>query len=139
MATVAAALAVFGCATRHEQYGKNSVLLKGKDSTSTAEVTAHRFYLIGDAGYADSPHSQRLLALVGNKLKTEGKKTTLLYLGDNIYPLGMPKEGKKGRAEAEASLNSQIALAGLFSGKTYFIPGNHDWYHGLDGDRKSVV
>jgi hypothetical protein len=45
----------------------------------------------------------------------------------------MPKEGKKGRGEAEASLNSQIALAGLFSGKTYFIPGNHDWYHGLDG------
>ena len=133
MATVAAALAVIGCATRHEQYGKNALLLKGKDSTSTAEVTAHRFYLIGDAGYADSPHSQRLLALVGNKLKTEGKKTTLLYLGDNIYPLGMPKEGKKGRIEAEASLNSQIALAGLFSGKTYFIPGNHDWYHGLDG------
>lgn len=131
LTALAAALAFYSCATQHEQYGKN--VQKASVIVPETDTLAHRFYLVGDAGYADSPHSQRLLSVVGGKLKTEAKKTTLLYLGDNIYPLGMPKEGKKGRAEAEASLNSQLALAKLFGGKTYFIPGNHDWYHGLDG------
>jgi hypothetical protein len=118
------------CATHHVQYGLNA----GPPSDTVATGTVmHRFYLVGDAGYASQPHSQKILAIVQKKLRAEGKNTTLLYMGDNIYPLGMPKEGKKGRKEAEQSLESQIALAKEFKGKTYFIPGNHDWYHGLDG------
>jgi hypothetical protein len=129
---IASVLALASCATSHEQYGKNAKVSTNIVSGS-AEIPAHRFYLVGDAGYADNPHSQRLLFVISERLKQEGKQTTLLYLGDNVYPLGMPKEGKKGRAEAEASLNSQLALAGIFKGKTYFIPGNHDWYHGIGG------
>lgn len=123
--------AFFSCATYHPQYGKEAIS-KTPDTLTTGEL-AHRFYLIGDAGYANQPNSQELLSVIKNKLQKEDKNTTLLYLGDNIYPLGMPPKEHKDRKEAEASLNSQLALAKVFKGKTYFIPGNHDWYHGLTG------
>jgi hypothetical protein len=123
-------MALAGCATKHVQYGTNAA---APVDTVAQTPPVHRFYLVGDAGYAAEPHSQRLLKIISEKLKNEGKNTTLMFLGDNIYPLGMPKEGKKGREEAEESLLAQIALAKDFKGKTHFIPGNHDWYHGLEG------
>lgn len=121
-----------GCATYHPQYGAKAQL-PGGDTIVRNDTLAHRFYLVGDAGYASQPNGQRLLEAVTGHVKQEGKNTTLMYMGDNIYPLGMPKEGKKGRAEAEASLNAQLAVAKTFNGTTYFLPGNHDWYHGLSG------
>jgi len=128
---VAVTALLTSCATKHVQYGINAV---AADSIShTIDTLSHRFYLVGDAGYASQPKSQQLLGIIKEKLQAEGKNTTLMYLGDNIYPLGMPKQGKKGRREAEESIESQAALAKEFNGKTYFIPGNHDWYHGLDG------
>lgn len=132
-AAIAVLLAASACATHHEQYGTTDLAGKENIQLPTTDTIAHRFYLVGDAGYAGNEHTQRLLSAVSGRLKGEGKDASLLYLGDNVYPLGLPPEGKKGREEAEASLNNQIALAGLFKGKTYFIPGNHDWYHGLKG------
>ncbi|MFD2603074.1 metallophosphoesterase [Flavobacterium suzhouense] len=128
------ALVLNSCATHKPQYGK-AVLTPVKDSTeTTASESMQSIFLVGDAGYATHPNSQQLLAKVAERLKTSGKNTTLLYLGDNIYPLGMPpKNAGEERKEAEASLNSQMALASVFDGKTYFIPGNHDWYYGLKG------
>ncbi len=126
-------LLLLSCATHHPQYGKTV----GKSDTNTVitdSTLQHRFYLIGDAGYAEKPNAQALLNIVSHKLLSEGKNTSLLYLGDNIYPLGMPpKEKKEERKKAENSLDNQMKLAKSFKGKTIFIPGNHDWYYGLEG------
>ncbi|WP_116790418.1 metallophosphoesterase [Flavobacterium psychrotrophum] len=133
--TLLVLLLVFSsCATHHSQYGKKAMpSLQDSIAARSADSVAHRFYLVGDAGYANEPNAQVLIKNIGSRLEHEAKNTTLFFLGDNIYPLGMPAEDNKDRKEAEASLNTQIALAKLFSGKTYFIPGNHDWYHGIKG------
>jgi hypothetical protein len=123
-------LATYSCATHHPQYGKNAH--ESADSIPDKKPE-HRFYLVGDAGLATSPQSKQLLSVITPKLQKDGKKATLLYLGDNIYPLGMPPKEAPERAQAEASLGSQLDVAKKFDGKTYIIPGNHDWYHGLDG------
>lgn len=133
IAFVFIALILNSCATHKPQYGTKASQ-QPVEEAEKPQKPEHTIYLIGDAGYASQPHSQSLLKIVGEKLKASGKNTTLLYLGDNIYPLGMPVDkNSEDRKEAEASLNSQMALAGLFEGKTYFIPGNHDWYYGLKG------
>lgn len=93
------------------------------------------FYLIGDAGYAAEGESTPALYALENYLdknKQQGNYT--IFLGDNIYPAGMPKTGKKDRAIAEHRLDAQIDAVKNFDGQVYFIPGNHDWYNeGLKG------
>lgn len=122
-----------GCATHHPQFGVKTLPVNNVDTLSD-EVPHHRIYLVGDAGYADQPQSEQLLGAIRKKITTENKNTSLVFLGDNIYPYGMPpKTNEKDRIDAEAALDSQLSLANGFPGKIYFIPGNHDWYNGLQG------
>jgi len=129
-------MSLFSCATYKPEYGMNTAPYPVGDTLDN-EKPAHRFYLIGDAGYANEPHTQAMLGIISEKLDREGKNTTLFYLGDNIYPEGMaPDNGSKARKDGEASLTSQLKLSKLFPGQTLFIPGNHDWYNGYEGLRE---
>ncbi|MEO8253136.1 MAG: metallophosphoesterase [Flavobacterium sp.] len=127
-------LLMVSCATHHAQFGKNSkknALLNDKDTTKIA----HRFFLIGDAGNADEDKAQKILHSLQEKLKQSDKNATLLFLGDNIYPKGMPdeKKDKKNYDIAFEKLTDQLLISKGFKGKTIYIPGNHDWYSGIDG------
>ena len=102
------------------------------------------FYLIGDAGI--SPMGGMSEALTALNQHIQGKTTTqdfVLFLGDNIYPAGMPKKENNNRTKAENSLNAQISAVSNFNGRVIFIPGNHDWYakglKGLKRQEKYVV
>ncbi|MFC5682924.1 metallophosphoesterase [Flavobacterium sp. MAHUQ-51] len=121
------------CSTNRAQYGKDSIknlLTNDKDTTKIA----HRFFLIGDAGNADQENAQKILNALQNKLVASDKNATLLFLGDNVYPKGIPNEkDKKAYDIAFEKLNKQLAITAGFKGKTIFIPGNHDWYSGIDG------
>ncbi|WP_412986670.1 metallophosphoesterase [Pontimicrobium sp. IMCC45349] len=118
------------CATYKAQY-KNEE--KDKTFPQEAEIE-HSFYLIGDGG--NSPIGTKTKALIDfqSELTNASKNSTALFLGDNIYPSGMPDKKNDGRAFAEHQLNVQTEAAKDFKGRTIFIPGNHDWYSdGLEG------
>ena len=71
---------------------------------------------------------------MNKKLKNASKQSTVLFLGDNIYPKGLPKKEDETRAFAEHQLNVQTDAVKDFKGEAIFIPGNHDWYSdGLKG------
>lgn len=94
----------------------------------------HSFYLIGDAGNSPIASSSKALQAFKTELNKASKHSTALFLGDNIYPKGLPKKGEKGRVLAEHQLKIQTEAVKSFKGKTIFIPGNHDWYSdGLKG------
>lgn len=116
---------VQSCATYKAQYDSKT---KNEFSPNEAKV-AHTFILVGDAGngvFKDTiDYSESLV----NNLKNVNKNSTLLFLGDNIYPAGMPNEKEIGHKDAVQKLQEQIDIASTFKGKTIFIPGNHDWYH----------
>ncbi|MES2239915.1 MAG: metallophosphoesterase [Bacteroidota bacterium] len=126
-------LLVTSCATHRAQFGNNSeenALTKDKD---TAKI-AHRFFLIGDAGNADQENAKKILNALEEQLQQSDKNASLLFLGDNIYPKGIPSEKDKTAYDiAIKKINTQLALSKNFKGKTIFIPGNHDWYSGIDG------
>ncbi len=115
-----------GCATKEAQYGRNAA----KEYTLNAPEASlkHTVFLVGDAGNSDTQDSKITLNYLKNRLELAKKESTLLFLGDNIYPAGMPAPDKKERKLAEEKLDYQINLTKNFKGKAIFIPGNHDWY-----------
>ena len=99
----------------------------------------HRMYLIGDAGNAPLDGTTNVLKYLKKKIATETINSSVVFLGDNIYPVGMPpKEGnQKDRQLAEHRLQSQMDALSQFKGRSFFIPGNHDWQKwGLKGLRR---
>lgn len=106
--------------------------LQIKDVKSSQEPNGkidHTFYLIGDAGYLDENSENPTLIDFKRMLDKASKNSTAIFLGDNIYPKGYSKGSKK----AKAILQAQVDAVSGFSGKTIFIPGNHDWYSGVKG------
>lgn len=87
----------------------------------------HSIYLIGDAG---EPYENPVLTLLKKELDKAGNEATVVFLGDNIYPKGLPPKGHSLREEAEIAINGQIDAVREFKGNTLFIPGNHDWARG---------
>jgi hypothetical protein len=118
------------CATYLPQYKKPNPT----SANFSKEDVEHSLYLLGDGGNSPIGSETTTLKRLKTELQTASKNSTLLFLGDNIYPAGMPKKNKKGRAFAEHQLNIQTNITKSFKGNTIFIPGNHDWYsNGLKG------
>lgn len=125
-------VSIQSCTTYKPQYGKN--IVNPTEETPIDSELSHRFYLIGDAGNAEKPEAQQTLKLFEQRISESDKNTTLVFLGDNIYPKGMPpKSDFEERKSAEQKLIFQLEIAKKFKGQTIFISGNHDWYNGIKG------
>ncbi len=100
----------------------------------------HTTFLIGDVG--DPPKEGQAthppLAVLQQELIAVGSASTTVYLGDNIYPKGLPKKDKPDRSRAESAINLQLEVLNGYTGKAYFIPGNHDWEKSGDGGLKAI-
>lgn len=121
-----------GCATYKTKYAEESNLV---DSPSDKELL-HTFYLIGDAGKSPMDDKNEALKTFKNALEKADKNSTALFLGDNIYPAGMPnkKDSTQAYLIAKNNLDAQLETLTHFKGNPIFIPGNHDWYNeGLEG------
>lgn len=90
---------------------------------------AHTFYLMGDAGNAKKDSTTIALSVLSKRLNKSDENATILFLGDNIYPNGLPEKQSKDRALAEHHLDVQIDVVKQIKGKAIFLPGNHDWYN----------
>ncbi|MGK0366090.1 MAG: hypothetical protein ACI85O_003161 [Saprospiraceae bacterium] len=97
----------------------------------------HSMYLIGDAGNSPLGGTKPALKLLKSHLDTASENSSVIFLGDNIYPVGMPKKSEDYREVAEHRLNAQIETTRNFAGRPIFLPGNHDWgKYGVEGVRR---
>lgn len=95
-------------------------------------------FLIGDAGAANAGGDRALRHLEATVTEAAAD-TAVVFLGDNIYPNGMPPVGTRGYAEAERRLLVQVDAARA-ADRVIFIPGNHDWTQtGTPSDWDAVV
>src|SRR5688572_29675586 len=105
-----------------------------------AQVDQDNFhlYLIGDAGKLDlvNPSYRKFLQ---QQLNNDTIPSAIIFLGDNIYPKGMPDEQNQKRKKAEDILRAQLSLANNFRGKVFFVPGNHDWKRGSRDGLQQVL
>lgn len=129
---IAVFLLLTGCATYNSKYLDET---KAKDVT-TSKAVSHTFYLIGDAGLSPMGGMNKALKIFKERLDQADENSTAIFLGDNIYPAGLPdkKDSTVAYINAKNDLDAQLKTLKNYKGKPFFIPGNHDWYtEGLIG------
>jgi Calcineurin-like phosphoesterase len=126
---MAAALALAAACTRAlEPATPVPAPMAPKDSIEVA------IFLLGDAGSAayDGEPVLKELAIQSDSLRPV--KQFVVFLGDNVYPRGVPPLGHPGRDDAEKKVAAQVLAIRKGSAQGLLIPGNHDWdRHGRDG------
>lgn len=129
-----------GCATLKTKYDTKE---KSIDVTTNKEIE-HTFYLIGDAGKSPINGMNPVLKSFKKRIDKADKNSSVFFLGDNIYPAGMPdpKDSTQAYLVAKSHLDAQLNTLKNYKGKPLFIPGNHDWYTeglvGLEREQKYI-
>jgi len=95
----------------------------------------HSLFLLGDGG-VPAPDDPVLAALRAGVAEAPDR-STVLFLGDNVYPRGLPDSEAPNRGDAEARLRAQIEAA-RGAAQVIFVPGNHDWERGAEGGWEAI-
>jgi hypothetical protein len=118
-----------------------------------------RVLFIGDAG-EPNPKGEPALEALTYQVNQIPKRTTVVFLGDNIYERGMPEPAPtpdaveeaavkaadvlvsdifQTRQEAERIINAQIDVVRGNGARAIFVPGNHDWDQSNPGGFKRIL
>ncbi|MDZ7720520.1 MAG: metallophosphoesterase [Balneolaceae bacterium] len=104
------------------------------DSNQNYNEPVYSVYLIGDAGAATLEPREPVLEVLHTQLMQSGERSSVIFLGDNVYPDGLPPKGGEKRNQSETRILSQLETVEDYPGRVVFIPGNHDWNtSGRDG------
>jgi hypothetical protein len=94
-------------------------------------------FLIGDAG-APNPAGEPVLRVLAQELGDAPGERVVVFLGDNVYPDGMPDSAAANRGDAERRLRQQVEVAAAAGARAIFLPGNHDWARGATDGWEAV-
>ncbi|HVF40355.1 MAG TPA: hypothetical protein VM939_10675 [Gemmatimonadaceae bacterium] len=95
----------------------------GKVEPADIETT---LFLIGDAGEPDPRESGAALDSLSAQAAVAPERSIIVFLGDNVYPAGIPHDSALNYADARRRLEVQVRAVprGV---RGIFVPGNHDW------------
>jgi len=88
----------------------------------------HSIVLIGDV--INPSHDSTVMQLLKGKLEEIKDKGSLIFLGDIVYPKGLPDEESGDYTAGKSDLNVILFTVKDFKGNIIFMPGNHDWQKG---------
>lgn len=106
-------------------------------ANAQTDTLLSRIVLIGDAGQLTNGKHPVADAIKRNIRLDE--KTLVLYLGDNLYRVGLPDDAYVGYLQAKNVLDSQLSVVENTPARVIMIPGNHDWNNGGKDGYNSVV
>lgn len=132
-------LIFISCGTSNSPFIKNKDWINQQPSSSIHKE--HTIWLIGDSGYLDDKLNESNYVVDGmvSMIDPEDTSSTIIFLGDNIYPDGMVEENHPFRKDAESILKGQIIPLEHLKSQVFFIPGNHDWNSSKSGGRDAVI
>ena len=105
-----------------------------KRASETEGVLHYRLLLLGDGG-APKP-DEPVLKTLGEWARKDAAKTSIVFLGDNMYPDGMTEHRKH---EAATRLGPQLSVVKEAGVHGLFIPGNHDWASGKAEGHRALL
>ena len=97
----------------------------------------YEVFLIGDTG-SIRPKNDPVLETLKSHFN-QGQESAVIFLGDNIYPRGLPPKGNLLRKDAEATLDAHKEALKDYHGKVIFISGNHDWNKGREDGYEYII
>lgn len=136
-----AALVVYYFATverRKKPYYKKTDKGWKRHTPTDMDMVRYSVFLIGDAGAPSLIHPDANLELLRAQLLDAGKRSAVFFLGDNIYPKGLPRTSDPLHEVAEKRLVRQLKALEGYEGEICFISGNHDWNKGRKGGYESL-
>jgi hypothetical protein len=92
------------------------------DSTGAIDSVQQRIFLIGDAGELKN-NAHPVVDWLKKNVDWNDERNLVLYLGDNIYPLGMPTEGEPSYPQSKKIIDYQISLVKNKKAKGLFCTG----------------
>jgi len=108
--------------------------------TPPADATlVHSVAMVGDVGAIATDGTDPVLRLFEKWQRSVGEASTAVFLGDNLYPIGLPDVGHRLRETAEARLNLLLEHIQNYPGKGIFMSGNHDWLKGSPGGYQQML
>ena len=119
MTAAVAALALCAACGGHRVLPSLGALAHGDSVEST-------LFLIGDAG-APAPATLSVLDALGAAARTSKGAVVVAFLGDNVYPDGLPDSLHSERRRAERRLGMAVDAVVRAGARGIFVPGNHDW------------
>jgi len=134
-------LLCLSCAAHKKPYISDKASSWKAERAEPLGAQIYDLWLIGDTGEIDDKEKKNnytVDAMVSAMDLADGQ-SAVVYLGDNIYPYGMPEEDDPDRAFSEAIIDAQLAPLNDYSGEIYMIPGNHDWNKHKRGGRKAIL
>jgi Calcineurin-like phosphoesterase len=84
-------------------------------------------FLIGDAGSSAYDGEPVLHDLSSQSDSLRPVRQYVVFLGDNVYPRGVPPIGSPTRDDAERKIAAQVLAIRKGAAQGLLIPGNHDW------------
>ncbi len=120
-------LVISSCAS-YEPFYSDRVINWQEEIPVSSEEPDYSVILLGDSRAAYTNDS--LLSLLRTQLLEAGENSAVIFLGDNVYPNGLPDSTENSWDVAEESLLAQLKILEDYEGQVIFIPGNHDWARG---------
>ena len=113
------------------------LLLPTLTSHAQQNNISQHIFLVGDAGQLKNGVNP-VCEWLKQHVDWSDSTNTIIYLGNNIYPTGMPDEGSKNYNSAKEILDYQVSLVRNKGAKAFFIPGNKDWKNGKPGGLSNI-
>ncbi len=95
-------------------------------------------YLIGDAGAPD-PEGEPVLDALTRELTEDSSERLVVFLGDNVYPVGLPPSNAPYRPESERRLDALLDVFRETGAPGILMPGNHDRGEGGVAGRETLL
>jgi hypothetical protein len=96
-----------------------------------------RVLLIGDAGKPQQ--GEPVLRVLEQWAGQTPGRTTVVFLGDNVYEKGVLAPEHPGHAQSAGYLQAQLDAVRRSGARAFFVPGNHDWGKGGEGGRAALA
>ena len=126
-------LTIAGCSHTSPYYHQDISTIEKQDIV-TEHTLLYRILLIGDAG--QPKQEEPVLKTLHSWTKEAPEKTSVVFLGDNMYPDGMTEQKMH---EAPTRLGPQIDVIKSTDAHGLFIPGNHDWTNGKEKGYRALL